>query len=316
MQKIFIVALILMIAGAAVSVSVMFLADWNFENLNTGKHETVTHTTLEDFTGIYIDGITDDVEILKSDDEFCRAVFLERECMKHTISVNNGILTIEKKDDSKWYQKILDFKSDKITLYLPNSVYSSLKIDVTTGDVKLSEGFTFGELDVKVTTGDIVSLSSAEDSASFKSTTGDVTLRDMKAKTLSVSLTTGDLTGSRIDCNGEFKIETRSGGVLLENIDCGKLKVDKTTGDTELVRVIAEEKMSIECTTGDVRLERCDSSEVYIKTTTGDVIGSFITDKDVHAHTTTGDIEVPKIPEGGKCDINTTTGDIKIEIAE
>lgn len=78
--------------------------------------------------------------------------------------------------------------------------------------------------------------------------------------------------------------------------------------------VIASGKFTCKRDTGDVKLTLCDAAELYIKTDTGDVTGSLKTDKIIFAQTDTGKVSVPKTTTGGRCEIETDTGDIKITI--
>jgi DUF4097 and DUF4098 domain-containing protein YvlB len=82
-----------------------------------------------------------------------------------------------------------------------------------------------------------------------------------------------------------------------------------------LENVIATEKISVERTTGDVKFAFCDAGEIFVKTDTGDVTGSLLTDKVFITETDTGKIHVPKLTTGGRCEISTDTGDIKISIS-
>ena len=76
------------------------------------------------------------------------------------------------------------------------------------------------------------------------------------------------------------------------------------------------EKFSVTRTTGYVKLDGCDASEIVIKTDTGDVTGTLLTEKVFIAHTDTGRVKVPNTTSGGRCEITTDTGNIKITIAE
>ena len=78
--------------------------------------------------------------------------------------------------------------------------------------------------------------------------------------------------------------------------------------------VIAANKFSIERSTGDVKFSRCDVAELYLKTSTGNVTGSLLADKVFITDTNTGSVDVPKTAVGGRCEIKTGTGDIKIKI--
>ena len=94
----------------------------------------------------------------------------------------------------------------------------------------------------------------------------------------------------------------------IQNVD-----IELSTGDVTVKDINCKGNMAIRVSTGDVYIEKSDASEIFIKTSTGDVIGSFLTEKVYTAKTNTGEIDVPKSKNGGKCEIRTSTGDIIIK---
>ncbi len=73
--------------------------------------------------------------------------------------------------------------------------------------------------------------------------------------------------------------------------------------------------MSIQRNTGSVKFNKSDAGEIKVVTTTGDVKGTLLTDKVFIVNTNTGKKEVPNTITGGRCEITTDTGDIKISIS-
>jgi DUF4097 and DUF4098 domain-containing protein YvlB len=61
-----------------------------------------------------------------------------------------------------------------------------------------------------------------------------------------------------------------------------------------------------------VNFNACDATEIFVKTSTGNVAGSLLSSKVFIANTSTGSIDVPKTTSGGRCEIITSTGNIKI----
>ena len=57
-----------------------------------------------------------------------------------------------------------------------------------------------------------------------------------------------------------------------------------------------------------------DAEAVYVTTDTGDVKGTFLTDKVYITKTDTGSVDVPGSTSGGRCEITTDTGDIKLSV--
>ena len=63
-----------------------------------------------------------------------------------------------------------------------------------------------------------------------------------------------------------------------------------------------------------MRFENSDAAQISVKTSTGDVTGTLLSEKVFITETSTGTIRVPKTITGGKCEITTSTGNIKIDI--
>ena len=95
---------------------------------------------------------------------------------------------------------------------------------------------------------------------------------------------------------------------------CANLYSKGNTGRLNLTNVTAAGEFHIERDTGDVHFEGCDAEAIFVKTDTGNVTGSFRTDKVFLTKTDTGRVDVPKTITGGRCEITTDTGNIKISV--
>ena len=83
-----------------------------------------------------------------------------------------------------------------------------------------------------------------------------------------------------------------------------------------MTNVIAREKFNLERDTGKVKFNGCDAETIYVKTDTGSVTGSLLTDKVFVTDTDTGSVDVPKTITGGRCEITTDTGNIRLSIEQ
>ena len=115
-------------------------------------------------------------------------------------------------------------------------------------------------------------------------------------------------------CGGDVTVGVSTGEAELTDVSCRNVISTGTTGDISLHNVIASEKISVERSTGQVKFGGCDAGELYIKTSTGDVTGSLLTGKVFVTDTRTGSVDVPGTASGGRCEIRTVTGDIRIRI--
>ena len=258
-----------------------------------GKLETETHEISEDFTNISIVNDTASVVFVPTDGE-CKVVCDEKKNVNHKVEVVDGTLKIEVVDSRKFFQKIFSFGDDKVTVYLPASQYGAISVKTDTGKVEI-DGIGCNSFSLEVNTGDVSlkNLSSAS-SLEVKSNTGKVALENCRASTISIVSDTGD--------------------IKMTDVFCINMSSRGDTGKTTMNNVIASGKLEISSNTGDVNFEGCDGAEVCITTDTGDVKGSFLTAKIVFAETDTGKVDVPKLTSGGRCEITTDTGDIKITI--
>ena len=78
--------------------------------------------------------------------------------------------------------------------------------------------------------------------------------------------------------------------------------------------MIVSREIHIESDTGDVTFDMSDAEKIFVKTGTGDVRGTLLTGKSFSVKTDTGKIDIPKDSIGGKCEITTDTGNIKISV--
>lgn len=310
-----IIAGIVIAVGLILFAVVMSLNKWDFTKLGTVQYETNAHELSEDFQNISIDTDTAHVSFCVSDDGKCRVICHEAEKRKHTVAVENGVLTVKIADERAWYEMIgFSFDSPFITIYLPKHAYNALTVYTFTGDVTVSKDFTFGSIEMSTGTGDVKNYASAE-AVKLNATTGDIYVEGITANTLELSVSTGEVTVVDSTCKGSVTVGVSTGNTELINVQCCTLISTGSTGYVSLRDVIAQEMLSIERSTGDVHLERCDGGEIYIKTNTGSVKGGLLTGKDFVANTSTGHVDVPDSTVGaGSCKIVTTTGNIKIFI--
>ncbi len=311
----FIIAASLVLLGCALFSGVMATLDWDFTKLATVKYETNTYEINEAFDNISMNTDTADIVFVLSDDGNCRVECHEEENAKHSVTVEDSTLTIELNDDRSVHNFIgLNFGSPKITVYLPKTEYSSLIINEDTGDVEIPKDFTFNDVDISLSTGDVDFDASASKSIKIKTDTGDICVENNSAGALDLSVSTGKVTVSGVTCEGDVTVGVSTGKTELADIKCKRVISSGNTGDISLDNVVAAEKFSIERSTGDVRFEKSDAAEIFVETDTGYITGTLLTDKVFMVDTDTGRVKVPKTTSGGKCEITTDTGDIIIDI--
>ena len=310
-----IAAAVLVVVGIAACGVAMAKSNWDINELSTVKYETNTVNIGGDFRSIRIVSDTEDIKFVPAEDGKCKVVFLEREDEKHSAEVQNGTLVVTKTNSSKWYDRVFSFstRSPSITVYLPKSEYAVLDIKEDTGDITIPKNFEFESIDISVSTGDVSCNASVNELLRIKASTGDINIERATAGDIDLTASTGRVNIKSVVCSGDIKVVVSTGKSFLTDVSCRSLESVGDTGDITLNHVIVQ-KILIERTTGDVSFEKCDAAELSIRTDTGDVSGSLLSEKIFITKSNTGKIDVPETVTGGKCEITTDTGDIKIVI--
>ncbi len=311
-----ITAAVLVVSGCGLFAGVMSTLGWNFAKLSTVKYTTHTYAVDEPFDSLSLTTDTADIVLALSDDGKCRIECREEENAGYTVTVDNNTLTVMVNNRKTWYDYTgIHFDSPKITVYLPKTDYTALFIRENTGNVEIPKEFTWTSADISVSTGDVHFFSAVRETVGIKTSTGGICVEDISAGALTLSVATGGVTVSDVTCEGEVTVGVSTGRAELTNVACGSLVSTGTTGDITLEHVTAGGKLSVRRSTGHVGFSRCDAAELHIQTSTGDVTGSLLTGKVFATETATGSVEIPHTAEGGRCEIKTATGNIRITIA-
>jgi len=312
-----IIAAALILVGAILFGCAAIMAKGDFEKMITVTYETNTHVLQESFENISIDTETASVTFLPSEDGSAKVVCFEEQKMKHKVEVSEGTLTVKLEDTRKWYEHIgiFSFESPDITVYLPETEYGELALTESTGSVEIPKDFTFRQATLALTTGNVRWSASTTGSLKIQATTGKLSISDCSAESVKLSVTTGNVTATGVSVTGDVSLRVSTGKAKLTDLTCKNLFSEGDTGDIVMKNVIAAERLDLERSTGDVTFEGCDASEIRVTTDTGDVRGSLLSEKVFLVDTDTGRKEVPKTITGGRCEITTDTGDIKITIS-
>lgn len=309
-------AVILILAGVAVFVGAYASVGYDITKLSTAKAETNTYVPEGEFSKIKIDSNTADINFKPAEDGKLSVVCVELEKAKHTVVIEDDTLKISVEDNRQWLDYIGFFLKDlTMTVYLPETTYESIVVNVRTGSIKLPAEFSFGSIALSASTGSVECYASASGEMSLHASTGEVKLENVHAAKVTFGTSTGDVRAKSVVCDGEFGGKAGTGYLRLENVTAKTIDCKASTGDVVLKEVVAAEKMTIKCGTGDVRLEKCDAAEIKIDTSTGDVSGTLLTEKMFVCGTGTGRVRVPQTTSEQKCEITTSTGNITISIA-
>lgn len=275
-KNIMIIAVVLIVAGIFLSFGALASMDFDFNKLNTLSFVTNTYSVDEEFTNISVEGAECDIRLLPSEDASCRVVCNESDRISHSVTVKDNTLTIDRTDNRKWWERIgIYLGKMEIAVYLPQTEYEALYALSLSGTIDISEDFSFAEAEIYNTSGDVEFLASVKNDLKIKTVSGEVYVADTSPKSLNVQSTSGEVTITSVKVQSVLKAKTVS---------------------------------------GDINLRSCDADSLLLKSTSGEISGTLCTKKKFITDTVSGDVDVPKSKSGGKCEIETTSGDIEFTI--
>lgn len=311
-----IIAIALLVVGAVVFLAAFACSGFSFNKLSSTKYETHTHDLTEPFDSISVKSSTADVVFEPCADGEARVVCYEEEKRMHTVEVREGTLVIEEVDNRKWTERIgvISFGSPKLTVCIPAGSYSSLSVSCSTGDVTVPADFAFGNAYLSADTGDINLFACDADNLEIKRSTGDILIEGCTLGEAKLNTSTGDVALRSAVVEGALNIGTDTGTIELTEVSCGSLETKSSTGSVTLARSVAFGALRIVASTGSVRFDGCDAAELYVETSTGSITGTLRTEKVFIAESSTGSVDVPDTTSGGRCELHTDTGSIRIGI--
>lgn len=314
-KMILIIAAVLVAVGIIGGAAVLARNNWELPKFGAGEYRTSEFEIRESFRSIAIESGTEDIVFLPAEGETARVVFSADERVTVSAAVKGDTLEIGAKDEREWYERFgLSFGKSKITVYLPGGEYAALSISGSTGGVTVPKDFGFESIDAAVSTGSVDLRASASGRIRIKTDTGSIRVEGVSASMLDCSVTTGAVEIRSVECAGDIGVRVSTGSAVLKDVSCSGFVSSGSTGPITLENVIASGMLSIERSTGGVKLDRCDAAELDIKTDTGDVTGTLLSEKVFIVKSDTGRISVPETTSGGRCRIETDTGDIRISL--
>ena len=227
-----IVAAALVLCGGLLFGGVMMFG-LDFTDLSTERYETNTYAIGEEFENISIATDTAEVIFAASEGQTASVVCYEQKNAKHAVGVQDGTLTIEVQNTKRWYEYIgINLGAPKITVYLPATRYGALSIREHTGNVVIPGEFTFENLDVKASTGQVICRASVMGSGNIQTTTGRILVENASFRALDLSVSTGKITATAVTCPEKLSVRVTTGAAELTDIACGNLLSDGNTGVT------------------------------------------------------------------------------------
>lgn len=292
-----IVASILFVVGIAILALAYGLTGCDLSKLNTKKYITTTFEITETFNSIDVDTSGANIVLAVSEDGQCKVVCHDSDDIEYSAKVVNDTLTVS--------HKVLNFElisfdvfvneEVAVTVYLPENIYNKVSLNASSGSIKVPSGFGFMYADLRCSSGSISCSAVISDTLTAKTSSGSTTINNFN----------GD----------EIHVSASSGSVNFNNCDGNDLNVETSSGSISLSNVISD-AMTISASSGSVSFDHCDGNDINVETSSGSVKGTLLTSKKFVTDTSSGSVHVPSDDaNGGTCNITTSSGSIKINIA-
>ena len=293
MKKTVIIALALIVCGAAIMFGAFAAKGFDFKAFSTVKYEGFEYECSEAIREIEIDEGERDVTIQKSADSLCRVEYFITGKDSYTIEEDNGVLRISHDADSREWFSLSFGEIPALTIFLPEGEYERLYARSGSGDVVICSGIAFVEADIATASGEI-------------ELNADV-------QKLEISAASGEISISGCTL-GEVAATTSSGDIEAEKADMGAARFETASGSVDIDRVKLEGALEVSTDSGEVELEYVEAASISVATSSGNVEGTIETPMCYDVDTSSGKVRVPaSATDGAPCHIKTASGDVEID---
>lgn len=340
------------IIGLVLLVSALCRTNFNVSRLASAECEMKRQAVSEPFDRIIADTANLNVVLTLAPDGVCEVEYPEGEAVRVSVQTKDGALIVSQEEISFFPFNILPAQTgfESVNIRLSARAYSSLAVSATSGDVSVSNDFSFQSARVRTTSGNVDFCANAEETSLSatsgrisacggaigqtvaETSSGDIRFENVQASSVRAELTSGCAYALSLACAGDMEISTCSGSIRLESANAnGALTLKSTSGKIDLERVqsktlkvattsgsvcagdtAAGDSIYMETTSGDIRLTDCDAQTVSLKCTSGSVDAVMATPKRVIWKTTSGSVSVPDDADGEKMNVSTTSGSIRV----
>lgn len=311
-----IVAAILFVAGIAILALSYGLTGCDLSKLNTKNYITTTFEITETFNSIDVDTSGANIVLAVSEDGQCKVVCHDSDDIEYSAKVVNDTLTVSHKVVNFEFISFDVFVNEEIavTVYLPENIYNKVSLNASSGSIKVPSDFGFMYADLRCSSGSISCSAVISDTLTAKTSSGSTTINNFNGDEIQVSSSSGSINLNNVSYD-TMTITASSGSVNFDNCEGNDLNVETSSGSISLRNVISD-VMTITASSGSVSFDRCDGNDINVETSSGSVKGTLLTSKKFVTDTSSGSVHVPSDDAAdGTCNITTSSGSIKINIA-
>ena len=216
-------------------------------------------TELDAFEEINVDIDSADVQFKQGDDY---GISYRVEGDAPTYSVENGVLTVNKSQDSIAvvnfnFNFISQERSNIITIYYPageDVSFTSINLTNHFGDINVTGDFEADNLDIVNDSGDVY-LTGLSGAMIVELNFGDLTIEDSTFESLDIDNQSGDCTMDNVEIAGNTSISNEFGNSEASNCSFNEITANMECGDLDFINCVYSANVNIEESFGDVSVE-------------------------------------------------------------
>lgn len=294
--------------------------------------------TFDEVDIIDIDERSNNVRILKSDDNQVKVSYTVCEDYSYYIRQVDNKLYIEFNDNTKWYNRLFYFGfywDTDLVVEVPENTLEELNVKSTSGSIEAKEvdslvttlkstsgsikvGGSVGDLTANATSGSVMVCEGTEAELMYVgSTSGKLSVNGTVKGDVIADNTSGGIVLTNLKCEN-VNAKTTSGRIKGENLELTSVKADSVSGGVDFENVICTEDMTLEATSGSLNLEAVDAKNYDLQSTSGSIKAEILTPKLYNTKSNSGIEKTPDLDPSAEGVLNakTTSGNIKIKLAD
>lgn len=346
---------VLIVVGLVLLISALFQTKFDFTRFAEEEYEMKTQTILEPFDRILAETADLNVILTPAPDGVCVVEYPEGEKLRVTVKTENGALVVSQERLLRFPFNIMptNAAAKSVQIRLSERAYSALSVKTGSGDISVSDAFTFQSAETRATSGNVSfaasaaqtrleatsgnisvcggSIGAAEAEATsgkiffenvraasidIKSTSANICLENTRASSIRSESTSGNAAFSSVSCEGTLEARTTSGTMDFSDVCCNALSAHSASGCVRAGNAVCDSSLAAVTTSGDIRLVGCDAGTVSIESTSGSVDARLLTPKRVTWKTASGSVSVPDDADGEPMNVTTTSGSIRVSFGE
>lgn len=301
MKQLMITGCILLAIGIIIFVLAFAASGWDITKMSTVRAYTMqTYVSQNPITSIVVDDDNMTVEVKKSKDDRVHVNYFTNDNDYYEIT-ENGVLSIDRVTNYKWYHYIfqIDFHKKELTIYLPEQYDGDL--DIKTSNAKIEvEDISARRIDLKTSNSSIdMEDSSFTEVAKMKSSNGRIE-------------------ATNVTSAGDMTAKTSNSKIDITNVSVRNMDSETSNGSINLERVTAVDTIRSSTSNSHIAVERVDCGNIIdLKTSNGSITGDLkgtMSEYIISAKTSNGNNNLPENKTDGTKKLLAKTSNSKIEI--